>query len=71
MSATSTVSFEFMGTVRTDLELDPKEFAGMGRLAITEEIEKLLSEIRPDASFFPDDIELAAEVLTRAVDEAG
>jgi hypothetical protein len=56
------IDFEFVGTTSASLSLDPTEFVGSAK-TITAEIKRLLSEIKPDVSFFEDDVELAAEQL--------
>lgn len=57
------LNFTFVGTTCQDVSLDPGEFAGQSVPQITDEIKRVLAEIRPDVSFFEDDVVLAAEQL--------
>lgn len=62
----SRIDFEFVGTTSAPLSLEPAEFAGKTVPQVTDEIMKLLREIKPDVSFFEDDLVLAADALLSA-----
>lgn len=53
-------SFEFVGTISTPISVDPAEYKGMSVPKITASILKTLREIQPGASFFEQDVEMAA-----------
>lgn len=59
--------FEFVGTTTAPLSVDPSEFTGMTVPQISQELLKMLREIKPDANFFEDDTLLAAEAVHAAV----
>lgn len=56
-------SFEFVGTTSVACSFDPAEFRGLTVSQITEEVKTVLSSIKPDVSFFEDDVVLAANEL--------
>lgn len=58
--------FTFNGLVSTPLSIDPAEFRGLATPAITAQLTELLSGISPNVSFFPDELELAAEEIGKA-----
>jgi hypothetical protein len=59
------LDFEFSGTRRYPLSLDPAEHRG-DTAAVSGLILKTLLEIDPAASFFQDEIDLAAEAVVNA-----
>ncbi len=61
----SRLDFDFSGIRRYPVSLDPREHPGDIK-KVREMITKTLSDIDSEASFFPDEIDLAAEVIVNA-----
>ena len=63
---TERLDYEFSYVATTKVDFDPKEFANMEVPAITDAVKEALRGINPAASYFIDDLTLAAEELYKA-----